>query len=206
MGIQEQLQQLIEVCHSAHDKGLVRASGGNASIRSGNDIYITPSGYSLRRIKVDDIVKVSIEGKISGSIKPSKELALHLSAYRSRPDVTTILHVHSFYTIIAGILAENFTAPLPPYTPGYVMKVGNPAMVGYFCPGSAELAQSIETALQSNSVVLMKNHGVVLVGNDMSTLLDKAEELESNASIHIHLKGFGSLGSNAVAEIKAKYH
>lgn len=200
-----QVNGLVNLCKAVYDKGMVCGSGGNLSFRAGGHIYITPSGYSLGRMKPEDIVKVTMEGEALGPIKPSKELALHLAAYRARPDAGAVLHVHSYYTVLTGILAGEGAEPMPPYTPGYVMKIGNTVLAPFFIPGSIELAQSIEKGLLKTDVVLMKNHGVTIVGKGLTNLLDKAEEVENNARLHIALRGTGALGSEAIAEIKERY-
>ncbi|MBZ4645294.1 MAG: hypothetical protein PWR27_201 [Petroclostridium sp.] len=208
MGINEQVREkLANLCKAVYDKNMVSGSGGNISIKVGDTVYITPSGYSLGNIKPEDIVEVTLDGDVKGTIRPSKELFLHMESYKSRPDVSAVVHVHSYYSILVGILAKenDLGSPMPPYTPGYAMRVGSMALIPFFVPGSSELAQSISQKIKESNVVLMKNHGMVVVGKELQEAFNIAEEVEENAKMHIMLKGQGALSEQQVKAILEKY-
>ncbi|MDK2799137.1 MAG: hypothetical protein PWQ70_756 [Clostridiales bacterium] len=200
-------EELSKLCKTIYDKNMVSGSGGNISVKVGNTIYITPSGYSLGNIKPDDVVEVSLDGDIKGTIRPSKELFLHMEAYKSRPDISVVIHVHSLYSILVGIMTneKNLSYPMPYYTPGYAMRVRSIALVPFFVPGSLELAQNISQKLKQSNVVLMKNHGMVVVGKELQEAFNVAEEVEENAKMHVMLKGQGALSEQQVKAILEKY-
>jgi len=201
------LDELVHICHLVYDRGMVCGSGGNISARIGDTIFITPSGYSLGDIKAEDIVQVTMGGKVLSDIKPSKELFLHMKAYEVRPDIEVVLHVHSLYATIAGIMAgeDSMDSPMPPYTPGYVMRIRNLKEVPFYVPGSQDLADSIGQELKATDVVLMRNHGMVVVGKNFTEAFGVAEEVEQNAKMHVLLKGKGCLNKEQVAAILEKY-
>lgn len=187
-------ESLVNICHMVYEKDMVCGSGGNISIKSGNRIFITPSGYSLGTLKPEDIIEVTLDGKYSGNVKPSMELFLHMKAYEIRSDISVIIHVHSLYSIIAGIMAdEKSDCPMPPYTPGYAVKVRRLTQVPFFAPGSVELANSISIKLKESDVVFMRNHGMIIAGKEFEEAFNVAEEVEANARMHIILGGQGFL-------------
>lgn len=198
---------LVNTCHLIYDKDMVCGSGGNISARIDDTIFITPSGYSLGDIKPQDIVEVTTDGSTSSVIKPSKELFLHMKAYEVRPGINVVIHVHSLYATIVGIMTEDekLDNPMQPYTPGYAMRVRNINGVPFFVPGSKELADSIGECLKVSDVVLMKNHGMVIVGESFEEAFSVAEEVEQNAKMHVLLGGRGHLSKSQVAAIIDMY-
>jgi ribulose-5-phosphate 4-epimerase/fuculose-1-phosphate aldolase len=200
----EARERLANLCKDVYDKNMVSGSGGNISIKIEDTVYITPSGYSLGNIAPEELVEVSLNGDIKGTIRPSKELFLHMESYRARPDINAVVHVHSHYSILIGIMLDKNTR-IPPYTPGYAMRVRHMGFVPFFVPGSRELAQGISQEIKQSNVVLMKNHGMVVVGKNVQEAFNVAEEVEENAKMHIELKGQGALSEQQVKAILEKY-
>ena len=78
--------------------GLVVGAGGNLSMRDGNMMYISPSGFDLQEIEDHEWVRVNIEtGEILDDLKPSSEILMHLECFRKRPDITAVLHAHPLF-------------------------------------------------------------------------------------------------------------
>jgi L-fuculose-phosphate aldolase len=132
-----------------YNRGYVAGSGGNISVRIGEHVLITPSGYSLGRLTEDDLSLVDLDGNLIEGLKPSKELYLHLKIYNKMEQVQAVIHTHSVYSICAGIVVENEDNLLPPYTPGFAAKVGREF---YFynsssSPISGTSTSSMETSL-----------------------------------------------------------
>src|SRR5699024_3400999 len=94
------LQQLKKHAHLLVDTGLVVGAGGNLSMRSGEYMYIYPSGFDLKEVEDENWVKVHIgSGKVLSDLKPSSEVLMHLECYRERGDITSVLHAHPTYTV-----------------------------------------------------------------------------------------------------------
>ncbi len=98
-------QSLKERVHRANlalvEAGLVLLTWGNASgaDRDAQVMAIKPSGVPYDRLKVDDIVVLSIKtGEIvEGSTRPSSDTATHLHLYREFPGIGGVMHSHSTY-------------------------------------------------------------------------------------------------------------
>ena len=88
--------QIVEAGKRLRDRFFVAANDGNISARlSANEILITPTTVNKGDVTVDQILKIDMQGKvISGSLRPSSETKMHLVVYRTRPDVTAIVHAH----------------------------------------------------------------------------------------------------------------
>lgn len=197
----ETVQRLIDVCHMLHATGKVSGSGGNVSIRSGDDFWITPSGVSLGDVDENNLVFLHADETYEGSIRPSKEFRMHLGCYAARPDITTVVHVHSLYAVALSCLLSPGD-PIPAYFPGYVMRVNDLPMITYLKPGCSELARQVGEIIAVRNSVLLCNHGVVTVGADLSQALNIMEEIEENAQLYFILGGKGHpMTPHAIEEI-----
>ena len=172
------------------EKGLVRGEGGNISLREGNSVYLSPSGFSLDEIKPEQYVKVNLKtGQVQKkSLPPSCEMFLHLSCYRVRDDIGAVVHVHPPFSIGLGCAGLILKA----LSPEFVISLGEKVLlIPYFAPGSEILARKVSQVLKNNSAVLLQNHGLVTVGKNLKEAYLRAEIIEEAAKIYFisHLLG-----------------
>lgn len=77
---------------------LVTFTWGNVSAvdRESGLVVIKPSGVPYETLKVEDLVVVSLEGKIvEGNKRPSSDTPTHLELYRRFKDIKAVVHTHS---------------------------------------------------------------------------------------------------------------
>lgn len=168
----EIIEKIVSTAHHIYDKGMIIGKAGNISIIDGDYIYITASGTDFKSLKYEDILKVNIDdgSYVSTADKrPSMETDLHIGIYKKRDDVKSVVHVHSPYATAFAfsdkplIRLEGFGE----ITSEYIKEVD------YYPPGSKKLADNASKALEDDDAVLLKNHGVICVGEniDEATLL-----------------------------------
>jgi L-ribulose-5-phosphate 4-epimerase len=78
--------------------GLVLFTWGNVSgiDRKRGIVVIKPSGVPYERMTAEDMVTVTLDGKVvSGRLKPSSDTPTHLALYRAFPEIGGIVHTHS---------------------------------------------------------------------------------------------------------------
>ena len=68
------------------------------------------------------------------------------------------------------------------------MRVAPLAVIPYFCPGSLQLAASVEEAAPSHNSMLLRNHGLICVGAMLTEAVDRTEELEQTARLYFLLR------------------
>ena len=92
----EYRQDIVDVGKLVYQKGWVAANDGNISIRlEHNKILCTCTGISKGMMTVDDLIVCDLEGnKMEGSRERTSEIAMHLTIYRMRPDVFSVVHAH----------------------------------------------------------------------------------------------------------------
>ncbi len=184
------LETLCETAGSFYQRGYAFGSTGNISVRVGEQVWITPTGKSLKGLEPGQLACVNLDGESLNENRPSKEFPFHLAVYTRREDVRAVVHLHTLYSVALSCLdtfdAEN---PLPPLTPYYFMRVAPLAVLPYFRPGSPGLAEAVGHAAPRHNCMLLRNHGVVCAGSTLSEAVDRTEELEQTARLHFLLRG-----------------
>lgn len=174
---------------SLFERGLTGGSSGNLSIRLPDGMLITPTNSSLGSLDPDRISKVDENGKLLSGDKPSKEAFLHMAMYRQRPEETSVVHLHSTWSVAVSCLANvDPKNVLPPITAYYVMRVGSLPLIDYHPPGDLRLADAVEKEAGANRAVLLANHGPVVSGSNLTSAVNAIEELEETARLYLILR------------------
>ncbi|NLY87071.1 MAG: class II aldolase/adducin family protein [Clostridiales bacterium] len=160
---------VIEAGHKLVENKLIARTWGNISARISDEAFvITPSGRAYDNLKPEDIVTVMIKDcSYDSDIKPSSEKGIHAAAYRLRKDTNFVIHTHQFFASVvsADRGAEEF-APCAEYG----------------LPGTTKLRKNVESVMESYpkaKMLLMANHGTLVMGDDFREAFDLAEVLET---------------------------
>ncbi len=184
MNIEDLKKDLIKVSHQSGSKGWCPGTSGNLSIFNpeSKEVYIKVSSKSMTNLELADIVTLTLDGKVKrGEGRPSKEIYFHLGIYNARKDVNAVLHTHSPYATAFAVVGREI--PLISVTAQkYLKKV---PLVEYAPPGSFELTNYVVEGFKDPEVkaILLRNHGVVTVGNDIYDAFYVNEWLEDAAKI-----------------------
>jgi ribulose-5-phosphate 4-epimerase/fuculose-1-phosphate aldolase len=175
-------------------RGFSVGSAGNISARLPDGILITPTNSCLGRLRPERISRLDREYRHVSGDKPSKEVFMHRAFLEARPEAGAVVHLHSTYATAIACLAEpGETAPIPPLTPYFVMRVGRTLpVVPYFRPGDPAMEPAIHAAARDAKGVLLANHGPVVCGRTLDEAVHAAEELEEAAKLALLLRGQGA--------------
>ena len=187
-----ELRAMCDAAASFFARGYAFGSTGNLSVRTGHEVWITPTGGSLRHIEPAELACIDMDGKPRNEAKPSKEYPFHLAAYRAAGErALAIVHLHSTWSVALSCLDTlDESNPLPAITPYYLMRVAPLAVLPYFRPGSTELADAVGAAAAAHDCMLLRNHGIICLGKSVSEAVDRAEELEETARLFFLLHGY----------------
>ena len=157
------------------------ANDGNLSVKFNGGIIVTPTMKCKGFLKVKDLVRVSLNGeKIDGEPEPTSELPLHLLVYKRRPDVDAVIHAHPPYgtaLAVAGLeLPENVL-------PEVFLSLGKVPLARYGTPSTREVPDSIKVLIKEHDGILLKNHGILAVGQGLEETYFKLERMEHFAQI-----------------------
>lgn len=177
--------QVIETAISMLRSGLTVGTGGNVSVRCPDNrtFLITPSSLPYETLVPEDIVVVDLaRGTYEGRNKPSIELQLHRGVYLARPDAGAIVHAHP---PVASALAVS-RKPLPLVIDACTFAFKDEVKVAeYGEPGSLELAENTVKALGDNTAVMLANHGILCVGDNLEAALVRCEVFDKAALTYI---------------------
>ena len=80
---------------------------GHISIREGDTIYICDRGASRLTVRPELIASVRVsDGKRLSDATPPSETAIHLAAYRAKPDVRSVAHFHPLYATAFAVAGK----------------------------------------------------------------------------------------------------
>ena len=173
--------QLVAYGKKMLETGLVQGTWGNLSVRLDDDyMLVTPSGLDYNRLSPLDEVKVAIAtGEYEGDLKPTSETAFHCGLYAMRQDVGAILHTHSKYCAVFAAAHM----PLEIEDPALAEAFGTDLLpiAAYGLSGTKTLAKNILQVMAQAPGCLMRNHGMIAVGNDLEHAFDRCLKMEQAA-------------------------
>ena len=185
-------KEICEVGLKLWQKGFVAANDGNISVKiSENEYYCTPTGVSKASLTPDMIIKVDRDGKkLEGKLNPSSEIKMHMRVYRERPDVMAVVHAHppvaTAFTV-ADIDLDQYVLPEA------VLTIGAVPTCDYGTPSTMEIPDSLDPYLQDHDAFLLRNHGALTVGCNLTKAFFVMEEVEFNAVICKHAMDLGAV-------------
>ena len=181
--------KVIEVARGLFENHLVVSTFGVVSTRipSTDYVLITPSGFSKARLSPENLIIVDLGANlVDGKFRPSVETPMHTYIHARRPELSTVIHTHS--PMACAFAAANMEIPCVSAEQAFYLGGRIPLVRKYSLPGTKkpnELA-AILRALKKHDAVLLRKHGVVVVGKTPEDALDTAIVLEDVAKIALY--------------------
>lgn len=190
-------KQICDAMLALDASGMNRGASGNASLRDGDHMLITPSGVPPRDITPDLIARIPLNGsdEWEGKLAPSVEWHFHRDLLLARPDMNAVLHSHAPWCTVLAVARKSIPAV------HYMMAAfGGPDIrcSGYARYGTPELATHVVAAMEGRNGCLMANHGMVVVGETLTKALWLAAEMEALAHQYFHASLIG--GAHVLTE------
>ncbi|MCY4334430.1 MAG: class II aldolase/adducin family protein [Litoreibacter sp.] len=173
------------------DPRQVQGAGGNTSIKAGGVMWIKASGTELADAKRKDIfvavdrnaAKAEITGSGDGSCKdtvldpasglrPSIETTFHAAL-----EWAVVAHTHSVATLTHVISPQGRAAAMAK------LESLDPVLVPYAKPGLQLTREILARARSETRVILLENHGLIVAGEDVSTVSDHMADVERRLAL-----------------------
>ncbi|MCC7361720.1 MAG: class II aldolase/adducin family protein [Anaerolineales bacterium] len=175
---------LVRIGRLLHTRDLVDGSAGNLSARLGPDrILCTPSGLAKGFLEPDDLIIIDLEGRLVAGKpgrKPTSELAMHLEAFKRRPDVGGVVHAHPITAVALSIAGVSLAECVIPEA---IVFLGLVPTTPYATPSSDENRRAISEVIVSHDALVLQYHGSLTVGRDALEAYFRLETLEHTAKI-----------------------
>lgn len=167
---------------------------GHVSARDpGSDaIYMKRNGLGLDEVTPDDILVVNLDGKkLSGKGDVHLEVVLHTEVYKVRPDAGAVIHTHPPYSIALGATTaqlEFVSHDAVLFPNGVPIFDNTPELIT-----TEQQGRAVARALGEHRAVLLRNHGVLVVGNNVPWAVFTALTLERAVRIQATAAALGPL-------------
>lgn len=185
-------EQVALACRLLALEGFEDLTLGHVSSRGRDDgvVHIKRKGPALGEVRAEDVVLLALDDD-DALFGPEMHLeaVLHTEVYRARPDVGAVIHAHPWYsTALSGTSgrlemlthdAVLFEAGLPVFDETAEM-ITEPAQ-----------GRAVAKVLGGCRALLLRNHGVLVVGADVRWALLAAVTLERAARIQVLANGLG---------------
>ena len=186
------VQQVALACQIIARFGQEDLTLGHASVRGpeGRTVYIKRKGKALRDVRTEDVIGITLDDP-DGYLTPGAHLetVMHLETYLARPDVGAVIHTHPMYSIALGATAgglELLSHDGLLFPDGVPIFDGTAGLVTTPQDGKA-----VARALGPGRAVLLRNHGILVAGEDISWAVLTALTLERAARIQFIARVLG---------------
>jgi L-fuculose-phosphate aldolase len=149
------------------------------------------------------VITIDFDGnKLAGELPRHAEFPIHTEVYRHRHDVQCVIHTHPPYATAFSAVDEplrpvNHEGTLfAPFLPRFVQTTDliiTPA-----------LGQAVATSLGEHNALLLKNHGIVVVGGSVAEACITAVVLEKAAHMQLLARQYGPIEWTDEAEALRK--
>jgi len=203
--LQDLKREVIETAKTVFEENLVKLTFGVVSARIPNTdhIVITPSGFSKARLNTKELIVLDLEANlVEGKLRPSVESKTHCYIHKLRPDVGAVIHTHS--PVASGFASANAEIPCVSTEQAFVLGGTVPVVERYVMPGSENQSdlEIIEKTFRSSKAVLLRNHGILVIGANLREALNNAIVVEDAARIALVAKLVGTSEKLSDGEIK----
>lgn len=211
-GLDELLSQLVTANHILFERGVLDAFG-HISVRHPNrpDRYFLARNKAPGVIVLDDIIEFDLDSNpLDADGRPVYlERFIHGETYKARPDVMAVAHSHS-PTVVPFTIVKNtpfravchmagFIGAKPP-----VFEIRDAAGDGTdLLIRSPKLGSDMARVMGESDIVLMRGHGVTVVGHALKQVVFRAVYTEVNARTQAVASTLGEIISLTDREAQA---
>ncbi len=172
---------------------------GHVSVRHGRDPnrYLMSRSLAPELVTADDILELDLESNALNAAGRAvySERFIHGAIYKARPDVRAVVHSHSPALIPFSVSS----VPLRPvsHTAGFiadgvpVFDIRKASGITDMLVSDADRGRHLAETLASQPAVLMRGHGVVVVGTSLPIAVGRSIYLELNAKLQTQAMALG---------------
>jgi L-fuculose-phosphate aldolase len=169
---------LVRYYRLLRDHGLNDSHSGNASVRDGATVWVTPSGACADTLEPGMLVRCDVGGAVGPGA--SLDAPLHLAVYRANPAARAVLHSHGPHAVALTLDGRDF-APVDFEGRYYFPKV--PVIDAPYADYVARSPALVSAALAAHPVCVYRGHGVYAWGETLDKAYKWSASFEASARI-----------------------
>jgi L-fuculose-phosphate aldolase len=186
-------QQLIWAGRVLVAEGQDDLTRGHISFRLPNNpsrFFMKPHSFGLDEITLENILTIDLDGNVvAGTARRHSEVYIHSEIFKLRPDVHCVIHTHPPYSVALSATGRSMRCYSQPGALFYE------ALGVYFDTinliRTHEMGAGVAKALGPHRAVLLKNHGVVVVGATIAEAVVGVIMLENAAMVQLTAEAAG---------------
>src|SRR5262245_18443604 len=170
---------------------------GHVSVRLPDDpsrFFEQPHSVGLDELTMENILTIDLDGNVAaGTSRRHSEIYIHSTVFKARSDVQSVIHTHPTYTVALSASGR----PLKCY--------GQPSALFFEALGvysdtvalirTPAMGKGVASALGPHRAVLLKIHGVAVVGGSIEEAIITAIMLETAAKVQLITEAAGGAGT-----------
>ena len=193
MSIDQLRINVATACRLIAMEGFADLTLGHVSARLPGDraIWIKRKGLALDEVEPDDVIALDLDDPDGLRDRAFHlESVMHTEVYRARADVNAVIHGHPIYATALGATdgtLRYMTHDAVLFTDGLGIYDDGPALV-------TEVSQAtrVAAALGTRRAALLRNHGVVVAGEDLRWAVLTAITLERAIRFQVTAAALGA--------------
>lgn len=208
MSEQEARQKIIDGGLILEMEGQGDLTRGHISVRvpgNPNHFFMKPHSYGFDEITMDNMVICNLDGeKVGGGGRRHSEVFIHSEIFKARPDVNSVIHTHPDHAVALSATGRQV---LPISQPGTAFADGVPYYTDTIdLIRTKEMGAGVARALGSHKAVLMRNHGVAVVGAAVEESVILAIMLDNACKVQLLAEAAGGIGEQFGADYIQALH
>lgn len=161
---------------------------GNASVRDGDTVWVTPTGACADTLEPADLVCCRIDGEVGDGA--SLDARLHLAVYRANPAARAVIHSHGPYSVAMTLSGSDF---IPPDFEGQLYFGCVPVLTVPFDRYVEAAPTLVAIALAERKIAVVRGHGVYAQAESINLAYKWTCSLELSAKTALLARQAGTL-------------
>lgn len=181
-------EKLVQCYRWLRQSGVNDSHSGNASVRSGNQVWITPTGACADSLQVADLISCRLGDAIPEGA--SLDAPLHLAVYKKNPEAQAVLHSHGPHTVALTFNGEDF---VPPDFEGNYYFASVPVLTIPYDRYVEQAPEKVSDVLAQHKITVVRGHGVYAQGSTLNYAYKWTCSLEMSAKTTFIARQAGTL-------------
>jgi L-fuculose-phosphate aldolase len=169
-------EELVRYYRWLRQYGYNDSHSGNASVRDGDTVWVTPTGACADTLVAGELIACSIDGRCAHGA--SLDAPLHFQLYRRNSQARAVLHSHGAYSVAMTLNGQDF-APVDFEGQLYFPKV--PVITIPYEDYVRESPMRVAEILAEYPVAIVRGHGVYACAQSLNLAYKWTCSLEQSA-------------------------